>query len=112
MAVQFSTFTNINSASMGMAATLFNVQNRIGSAIGVAILASILGEVGTSSIGTNGEHRVNLEISYQFALLGSVALLVIALLFSMRLKKDDFKAKNIPKQHMAKSLGVKQVRSG
>ncbi|MEW5596586.1 hypothetical protein ABGT24_24385 [Peribacillus frigoritolerans] len=110
MAVQFSTFTNINSASMGMAATLFNVQNRIGSAIGVAILASILGEVGTSSIGTNGEHRVNL-ISYQFALLGSVALLVIALLFAMRLKKDDFKVK-IPKQHMAKSLDVKQVSSG
>ncbi|WP_396020119.1 MULTISPECIES: hypothetical protein [unclassified Bacillus (in: firmicutes)] len=44
VAVQFSTFTNINSASMGMAATLFNVQNRIGSAIGVAILASILGK--------------------------------------------------------------------
>ena len=89
---------------------MFNVQNRIGSAIGVAILASILGEVGTSSIGTNGEHHVNL-ISYQFALLGSVALLVIALLFAMRLKKDDFKAK-IQKQHMAKSLDVKQVRSG
>jgi ABC-type proline/glycine betaine transport system permease subunit len=95
---------------MGMAATLFNVQNRIGSAIGVAILASILGAVGTSSIGTNGEQHVNLT-SYQFALLGSVALLVIALLFAMSLKKGDFKAK-IPKQHMAKSLGVKQVRSG
>ncbi|MBR8645616.1 multidrug efflux MFS transporter [[Brevibacterium] frigoritolerans] len=110
VAVQFSTFTNINSASMGMAATLFNVQNRIGSAIGVAILASILGAVGTSSIGTNGEQHFSLA-SYQFALLGSVALLVIALLFAMRLKKDDFKAK-IPKQHMAKSLDVKQVSSG
>ncbi|MCM3675989.1 hypothetical protein M3699_19525 [Peribacillus simplex] len=84
---------------------MFNVQNRIG-----AILASILGTVGTGPMGTNGEKHVNLT-SYQFALLGSVALLVIALLFAMRLKKDNFKAE-IPKQQMAKSLNVKQVRSG
>ncbi|MGG0414066.1 hypothetical protein [Peribacillus simplex] len=76
----------------------------------VGILASILGAVGTSSIGMNVEQLVNLA-SYQFALLGSVALLVIALLFAMCLHKDDFKAK-IPKQNMAKSLNVKQIRSG
>lgn len=97
VAIQYSTFTNINSASMGMAATLFNVQNRIGSAMGVAILASILGAVGADTMGTNG--HVNLS-SYQFALFGSAILLVIALIFAMRLKKDDFKA-TIPKQDLS-----------
>ncbi|MGE7609444.1 DHA2 family efflux MFS transporter permease subunit [Peribacillus frigoritolerans] len=108
VAIQYSTFTNINSASMGMAATLFNVQNRIGSAMGVAILASILGAAGADTMGTNG--HVNLS-SYQFALFGSAILLVIALLFAIRLKKDDFKA-TIPKQDRANSLDVKPVKSG
>ncbi|WP_458353655.1 DHA2 family efflux MFS transporter permease subunit [Peribacillus frigoritolerans] len=108
VAIQYSTFTNINSASMGMAATLFNVQNRIGSAMGVAILASILGVAGADTMGTNG--HVNLS-SYQFALFGSAILLVIALLFAIRLKKDDFKA-TIPKQDRANSLDVKPVKSG
>ncbi len=108
VAIQYSTFTNINSASMGMAATLFNVQNRIGSAMGVAILASILGAAGADTMGTTG--HVNLS-SYQFALFGSAILLVIALLFAMRLKKDDFKA-TIPKQDRANSLDVKPVKSG
>ncbi|MFJ7471835.1 DHA2 family efflux MFS transporter permease subunit [Peribacillus frigoritolerans] len=108
VAIQYSTFTNINSASMGMAATLFNVQNRIGSAMGVAILASILGAAGADTMGTNG--HVNLS-SYQFALFGSAILLVIALLFAIRLKKDDFKV-TIPKQDRANSLDVKPVKSG
>ncbi|MCK1986179.1 DHA2 family efflux MFS transporter permease subunit [Peribacillus simplex] len=110
VAIQYSTFTNINSASMGMAATLFNVQNRIGSAMGVAILASILGAVGTGKMGTDGNQLVNLS-AYQFALLGSAVLLVIALLFAMRLRNDDFKA-IIPKQDRANSLDVKPVKSG
>ena len=41
-AVQFSAFNNITPPSMGRATTIFNVQNRLGSAIGVAFLASIL----------------------------------------------------------------------
>ncbi|MGE7879683.1 MDR family MFS transporter [Peribacillus muralis] len=108
VAVQFSTFTNINSASMGRATTLFNVQNRIGSAIGVAILASIIGAVGTGT-GANGDLEVHLA-SYQFALLGSALFLVAALLFALRLRKDDFKA-IMPAKCTAESHDVKQVRS-
>ncbi|AOH52971.1 MFS transporter [Peribacillus muralis] len=108
VAVQFSTFTNINSASMGRATTLFNVQNRIGSAIGVAILASIIGAVGTGT-GANGGLEVHLA-SYQFALLGSAFFLVAALMFALRLRKDDFKA-IMPAKGTAESHDVKQVRS-
>ncbi|WP_285769428.1 DHA2 family efflux MFS transporter permease subunit [Peribacillus sp. SI8-4] len=108
VAVQFSTFTNIGPASMGRATTLFNVQNRIGSAIGVAILASILGAVGTSTMVANGETEVHLA-SYQIALLGSAAFLFAALLFALRLTKDDFKAMSA--KAAAKPRDVKQVRS-
>lgn len=109
VAVQFSTFTNIDSASMGRATTLFNVQNRMGSAVGVAILASILGAAGTSMTGANGEMVVHLA-SYQFALLGSALFLVAALLWALRLRKDDFKA-IMPAKDTAKPHDVKQVRS-
>ena len=72
VSVQATIFNNVNSASMGQATTLFNVQNRIGSAIGIAILASLLGAFGVDSTNT---HRVtDLQlIPYQFALIGSAA---------------------------------------
>lgn len=44
--VQFLAFNDITSASMGRATTLFNVQNRIGSALGVVVLAGLLGAFG------------------------------------------------------------------
>lgn len=90
IAVQSSIFTNITSASMGRATTLFNVQNRVGSAVGVAILASVLGVLGTNET-TNGVERINLA-SYQVALLGSVVFLIIGLIISLSLKKEDFKS--------------------
>ena len=91
IAVQSSIFTNITSASMGRATTLFNVQNRLGSAVGVAILASVLGALGTSEMARSGIEQSNLA-SYQYALLGSAIFLVIGLIISLRLKKEDFKS--------------------
>lgn len=91
IAVQSSIFTNVTSSSMGRATTLFNVQNRVGSAVGVAILASVLGALGTSEKRTDGMVQIDLA-SYQFALLGSAVFLVIGLIISLSLKKTDFKS--------------------
>ncbi|MGE7924255.1 DHA2 family efflux MFS transporter permease subunit [Viridibacillus arvi] len=110
VAVQFSTFTNITSASMGRATTLFNVQNRIGSAFGVAILASILGAVGNGLLETSGGEPFNL-VSYQLALFGSVVFLIIALLFALSLRKEDFKAV-ISKQGTPKPSHIEPVIRG
>lgn len=89
IAVQSSIFTNVNSASMGRATTWLNVQNRVGSAVGVALLASVLGALGTSEMAMDGIERSNLA-SYQFALLGSAGFLVLGLFISLSLKKEDF----------------------
>lgn len=85
VALQILTFNNINSATMGRATTLFNVQNRIGSALGVVILASLLGAFDTSTTGTGQ----SLLVAYQFALLGSAAFLLVALFFALCIRKAD-----------------------
>ncbi|MEN1969324.1 DHA2 family efflux MFS transporter permease subunit [Lentibacillus sp. N15] len=71
-AAQISAFTNITSASMGKATTLFHMQNRLGSVLGVAILASVLGTSGKIA-----EKQIPLW-TYQCALFGAALFLIAA----------------------------------
>ena len=87
---------------------MFNVQNRIGSAVGVAILASVLAALGTNEMAMNGVERINL-LSYQVALLGSVVFLIIGLIISMSLKKEDFKS-ILPKHKSIERSETEPVR--
>ena len=75
-------------SSMGRATTWINAQYRVGSAAGVALLASVLGK---SEMTIDGIERSNLA-SYQFAPLGTVVFLVLGLFISLSLKKEDFKS--------------------
>ncbi|MGA8942613.1 MAG: MDR family MFS transporter [Thermoactinomyces sp.] len=83
-AVQFTSFANIDSSSMGRATTLFNVQNRFASAMGVAILAGLLSVFGT--VTGNGQPDL---AAYQAALFGAVVCLLTALFFATRIQKSD-----------------------
>lgn len=85
-AVQFTSFANISPASMGRATTLFNVQNRFASALGVAILAGLLSVFETVT-GT-GDGQPNL-MAYQAALFGAVVSLLTALFFATRIRETD-----------------------
>ncbi|MBJ8031223.1 MDR family MFS transporter [Bacillus cereus group sp. N21] len=87
-AVQFSAFNNIHPSSMGRATTIFNVQNRLGSAIGVAILASLLAAFGNKSVGEAGNESASI-VAYQMALLGAAVFLFVALLFALRIRDTD-----------------------
>ncbi|MGK0532213.1 MDR family MFS transporter [Bacillus sp. 'calajunan'] len=89
-AVQFSAFNNITPPSMGRATTIFNVQNRLGSAIGVAVLASILAGFGNNSVQNNAQSDF---LPYQAALIGSAIFLLVALLFSLRISDKEVVAK-------------------
>ncbi|HWQ42484.1 MAG TPA: MDR family MFS transporter [Desulfosporosinus sp.] len=106
VSVQFLTFNNISSASMGRATTLFNVQNRIGSALGVVLLASLLGSFGTVIDPTGVEQPMLL--AYRFALLGSAAFLGVALFFALGIRKADV-ATTMPKQSPVKSSDREQI---
>jgi EmrB/QacA subfamily drug resistance transporter len=88
VAVQFLSFNNVTSASMGRATTLFNVQNRIGSALGVVVIASILEILGTSTTDASGV-TLPYSFAYEVALWGSAALLVVALIFALYIRSDD-----------------------
>ncbi|MBJ8113376.1 multidrug efflux MFS transporter [Bacillus cereus group sp. N6] len=89
-AVQFSAFNNITPPSMGRATTIFNVQNRLGSAIGVAVLASILAGFGNNSVQNDAQSDF---LPYQAALIGSAIFLLVALLFSLRISDKEVMAK-------------------
>ena len=101
VAVQILTFNNITPALMGRATTLFNVQNRIGSALGVVILASILGAFDMSTTSAIGTEQP-LLVAYQLALLGCAGFILVALLFSLSIRKADVVV-TVPKKSTVKS---------
>ncbi|PAE30711.1 MFS transporter [Paenibacillus sp. 7884-2] len=80
-AAQISAFKHIDSASMSRATTLFNMQNRLGSVLGVAILSSVLG----ASDAAGAEH-IGL-LNYQYALFGAALFLIIAWVIAIRFKE-------------------------
>ncbi|CUB10651.1 putative transport protein HsrA [Bacillus cereus] len=89
-AVQFSAFNNITPSSMGRATTIFNVQNRIGSAMGVAVLASVLSGFGSNEVQNHAQSDFS---PYQAALIGSAMFLLVALLFSLRISDKEVMSK-------------------
>ncbi len=62
------------------------MQNRLGSAIGVAVLASILAGFGSNNAQSD-------FLPYQAALIGSAIFLLIALLFSLRISDKEVMSK-------------------
>lgn len=104
VAMQLFAFKNITPASMGRATTLFSVQNRMGSALGVVVLASILGTVAARGSGTEQPFLAN----YQLALLGSAGFLLVALFFALRIRKEDVVA-FAAKQSSVKSSEIEKI---
>lgn len=100
--VQILAFNDITSASMGRATTLFNVQNRIGAALGVVSLAGFLGAFSSGSASGSGVEQPHLE-AYRVALLGSAAFLFAALIFALRIRQAD-PATIVPKQERNATL--------
>ncbi|MCY7857775.1 MDR family MFS transporter [Bacillus sonorensis] len=83
-AVQIASFANISSASMGRATTLFHVQNRLGSALGVAVMSCLLAVM--------SQHTEDLQpdlSAYRMALLGAAGFLAAALCFALRIRDAD-----------------------
>ena len=75
--LQVVAFATISSSATGGASTLFNVQRQVGSALGVAITASVLATVGTGSGQASdlGTYHLAMLVSAAFALLGAVIAL-------------------------------------
>jgi len=87
-AVQIAAFAQIPPASMGRASTWFTVQNRLGSAIGMALLSAVLAGVGTTTVTATGTMEPNM-LAYRLALLGAAAFLLIGLCFALKIHDAD-----------------------
>ncbi|TKI77525.1 multidrug efflux MFS transporter, partial [Bacillus wiedmannii] len=69
--------------------------NRLGSAIGVAVLASLLAGFGNNSVQNNAQSDF---LPYQVALIGSAIFLLVALLFSLRISDKEVMSKKKKKR--------------
>jgi EmrB/QacA subfamily drug resistance transporter len=91
-AIQLLAFARIEPPQMGQAATLFQVQNRLGSALGVALLGSLLAAVSaaTADAATVGAaSEATSRVAYQAALLGAAGFLAVAWGSSLTLRERD-----------------------
>ncbi|CAH8768819.1 DHA2 family efflux MFS transporter permease subunit [Paenibacillus dendritiformis] len=108
-AVQIAAFANIPPASMGRASTWFTVQNRLGPAIGLAVLSGILAVAGTHTINASGGIEPNI-MAYRAALLGAASFLLMGLGCALRIRDSDA-ASTIRKQAPVKPDGENSVQA-
>ena len=109
-AVQIAAFAQIPPAAMGRASTWFTVQNRLGSAIGMAILSAVLAVAGTTRVTATGTLEPNM-IAYRLALLGAAAFLFIGLWFALMIRDADAAA-TIRKKPMGGTSVIAKGPSG
>ncbi|UOQ42597.1 DHA2 family efflux MFS transporter permease subunit [Halobacillus salinarum] len=83
-ASQITAFANITPSQMSRATTLFQVQNRLGSVLGVAILSSVL----------SMNKSVNVSFhSYQWAMGGASLFLLLSFVTAMKYKEEKAERK-------------------
>lgn len=85
---QAASLATISSAETGRASTLSSVQRQLGSAVGVAILSSILAAFGPTVIAANGATAPNL-VAYRAAFLAAATLSLIGAIFALRVPDAD-----------------------
>jgi len=93
--VQASAFNTLSPSSMGHASALFHVQNRLGAAIGMALLTGILTGVRAS---------VADLAAYKITMIGAIGFLLAALGMALRIGDDDAvvgKSPAVPKSNVS-----------
>jgi sugar phosphate permease len=84
---QAAAFAMISAESMGRASTFFNTMRQVGSAVGVAVLSTVLIGAGTAH-GTGG--RTSPDISgYRFAFLTAAVFALAGAAFSLTIHDSD-----------------------
>jgi EmrB/QacA subfamily drug resistance transporter len=74
---QAAAFATVSPASTGRASTLFNAGRQLGSALGVAVLTTVIAAVGVVHLGS-GHHLVPNLSAYHWAFLAGAALALVA----------------------------------
>jgi EmrB/QacA subfamily drug resistance transporter len=85
---QAASLATVSLRDTGRATTLMNVQRQLGSAIGVAILSSVLAGFGAVVIASNGIAEPNMA-AYRAAFLAAAALSLIGAVFAQQVPDED-----------------------
>ncbi|QKS48798.1 multidrug efflux MFS transporter (plasmid) [Paenibacillus cellulosilyticus] len=110
--VQFAIFANIPPASMGGAAALFTVQNRLSSGIGLTLLVCILGALGAAGTGGEAASEPTALGAYHAALLSAAVLLLIACGLAQRIRKADVERTMKPRTKPVDESGAVGAAAG
>lgn len=98
---QAASMATISRADTGRASMLFSVQRQIGSAMGVAILSTVMSAIGTTKLNSVGESVPNLN-AYQGAFIAAAVLALIGAINSRRVPDDDAAATMVRRSRSAK----------
>ncbi|MFF2662134.1 MDR family MFS transporter [Kitasatospora sp. NPDC058032] len=88
MPSQTAAFATIPVASTGAASTLYNAQRQLGSALGVAVLGTVLTAVGPFAADASGTPVANLT-AYRAAFLTAAGLALLAAVIALRVRDAD-----------------------
>jgi EmrB/QacA subfamily drug resistance transporter len=86
--VQSASFATISPTMTGRASAIYNAQRQLGSALGVAVMSTVLGIVGITSLGTAGNTIPNLT-AYHIAFLAAAALALIGTSIALMIHDSD-----------------------
>ncbi|WP_380285139.1 MDR family MFS transporter [Kitasatospora purpeofusca] len=88
MPSQTAAFATVPAASTGAASTLYNAQRQLGSALGVAVLGTVLTAVGPLAADASGTPVANLT-AYRAAFLTAAGLALLAAVIALRVRDGD-----------------------
>jgi EmrB/QacA subfamily drug resistance transporter len=87
ISVQAASFATVSHEDTAQASSLFNSQRQLGSALGVALLASVLAFVGTEQVVAG--HRVSDLAGYHVAFLVAAGIALLASMTALRIPDAD-----------------------
>ena len=86
--LQTASFATISPTATGRASAIYNAQRQWGSALGVAIMSTVLGFVGLTSLNAVGKPGANLT-AYHAAFLFAAALALIGAGIALKIRDSD-----------------------
>ena len=84
---QAASFATISSADTGHASSLFNSQRQLGSALGVALVTTVLAAVGTTRIVAG--HKVAHLAAYHAAFLAAAGVALVGAVVALTIRDAD-----------------------
>ncbi|WP_371481547.1 MDR family MFS transporter [Kitasatospora sp. NBC_00315] len=88
MPSQTAAFATVPPRATGAASTLYNAQRQLGSALGVAVLGTVLTAVGTVTVDAAGTPVANLD-AYRAAFLVAAGLALVAAAVALSVRDSD-----------------------